>query len=167
MSSTQRTYVLLLCLLLMALGALWHSNSKLTSAKELTSREKTQLEEVKGVGQLVFNHKELVKAQNTIIDKEKKGNLEMNKILSLTKKHSIKTPATSKESLSIKRTYSEKILSLKLRDEELKSVILFMLDVEALGNAKVTKIDIARNPKNRDVWNADITVAQRIKKEES
>jgi len=167
MSSIQRTYSLLLVLLFIALGALWHSSHKVSQSKDLTHRYREQVQKVMAIGELIYNHQKMIEAQNTVIDSEQRGNLEMSKILDLTRKHKLKTPATSKESLSIKRTYRERLVSLQLKDEKLEDVILFMIDIEALGNAVVTKIDIARNPKNRDVWNADIMVAQRIKKDDA
>ena len=166
MSAIQRVYAYLFALLVIALGALWHSNSKIGKVKDMIVREKVQFDEVMSVGQLISNHKQMVDAQNKMIDSARKGDLEMNVILSLVKKHKLKDPQTNSEQLSVKRTFSEKIIKLKLADEKLKSMIEFMLEIEALGSSVVTQINITRNPKNRDLWNADITVVQRIKKDE-
>jgi hypothetical protein len=166
MSTTQRIYVYLMVLLVIALGTLWHSNGKVSEVRELIAREKASLSEVMSVGQLVSDHQQLVAMQNSKIDSEKKGDLEMNNILALSKKHKLKDPTASTESLSVKRTFSEKVIALQLKDEKLKDLVLFMLDIEALGSAVVTKINVNRNPKNSDLWNADITVVQRIKKDE-
>lgn len=166
MSTTQRIYVYLMVLLVIALGTLWHSSGKVSNVRELINREKESLNEVMSIGQLISDHQQLVAIQNSKIDSEKKGDLEMNNILALCKKHKLKDPVASKDSFSVKRTFSEKVIALQLRDEKLKDVVLFMLDIEALGSAVVTRINVNRNPKNEDLWNADITVVQRIKKDE-
>lgn len=166
MSTTQRIYVYLMVLLVIALGTLWHSNGKVDEVRDLIARERASLREVMSVGQLVSDHQQLVEIQNSKIDSEKKGDLEMNNILALCKKYKLKDPVASQDSLSVKRTFSEKVIGLKLKDEKLKDVVLFMLDIEALGSAVVTRINVNRNPKNEDLWDADITVVQRVKKDE-
>lgn len=162
----QRSLTICGALLAICLGLLIHSHLKLSEQRELAKREQKDVRKVQQVGQLVYNYLEEVRAQNKDIDSNQKGDLNMSQILRLCNKHDLKSPANAKENLSIKRTYQEKIISLKLREEPLKNVVLFLLDVEALGNIKVSKLDLTRNPKNPDVWNIDVSIVRRLKKEE-
>ena len=153
-------------LIALALGVYIHSIGKVGTQKELVQREAADYKDVKAIGQLIYNHLQEVRAQNSSIDANQRGQLDMSQILKLCHKNKLKAPANSKESLSVKRTYQEKVINLKLRDEMLKAVIEFFLDVEALGNVKVSKIDLVRNPKNPDLWNVDATIVRRLKKED-
>jgi hypothetical protein len=148
------------------IGLYVHSLGKVSTQEQLVVRATADYKKVKSIGQLIYNHLQEVRAQNSSIDANQRGQLDMSQILKLCNEHDLKAPANSKESLSVKRTYQEKVINLKLRDERLKSVIEFFLDVEALGNAKVSKIDIVRNPKNPDLWNIDATIVRRLKKED-
>jgi hypothetical protein len=163
---SQKVFIGCGILVLVAFGAYLHSNSKISDQEQLAQREAADYKKVKAIGQLIYNHLQEVRAQNSSIDANQRGQLDMSQILKLCKKHNLKAPANSKESLSVKRTYQEKVINLKLRDEMLKQVIEFFLDVEALGNVKVSKVDIIRNPKNPDLWNIDATIVRRLKKED-
>lgn len=165
MNSTQKAYLLMGGLVLLSLGALLHGNMTLGSAREISGREKANLDKVELKGQIIFEHLEMVKAQSSRIDESQRGKLNMNTILSLTKKSSLKAPSSSKETLIKRPTYDEKKIDLKLKDEYLDSVVDFMIKAEALGNAKVSRIDIVRTKEDDLRWNCTLSIVQRIKKD--
>jgi hypothetical protein len=164
-SSPKNLFILCGILLVIAIGSYAHSHSLIADKQALAKREDADLKKVKGVGQLIYNFQQETRTVNSAIDKNSRGDLSMNTILKLCNQNELKAPANSKESISVKRTYREKIVTLKLRDEMLKSCINFLLNVEELGNVKVSKLDIVRNPKNTDLWNVDVTITKRLKKD--
>jgi|SaaInlStandDraft_1057018.scaffolds.fasta_scaffold09559_3 hypothetical protein len=165
MSSSQKAYLIMGALIVLSLGALLHGNMTLGSSREITNREKGNLNKVEMEGQLIFEHLERVRAQSRKINEEERGTLNMNTVLSLTKKSNLKAPSSSKENLVVRPTYNEKKIDLKLKDEYLDGVVDFMIKAEALGNAKISRIDIVRSSSDDQRWNCTLTIVQRIKKD--
>lgn len=152
-------------LVLLSLGTLLYGNMSLGAAKEIAVREKRDLESVETIGQIIYEHLETVKAQTNLLNKNRRGNLNMNTILDLAKKSELRAPASSKETIIKRPTYDEKKIDLRIKDEYLDGVVDFMLKAEALGNAKVSSIAIVRSKDDDQKWNCTLSIVQRIKKD--
>lgn len=167
MSASAKSYAIIAGAVLVCVIIYFTTASKLSAQDKLTVRQEDMLRDVRGIGELIYQHQEIQKIVDRELDGDKPKELSMTSVLSLVNKHNLKSPSSSKEALVPKPTYLEKSLNLKFKDEPLKNLVLFMLDAEELGNVIVNKIDVSRNPKDKDLWTSTLTIVQRQKKEDS
>jgi hypothetical protein len=164
MNKPKKCFTILGLLLVVGFISLLVSHFKLQGALENFERSKTSVKEIRSWGELIYQHQQLVEAQNKDIDAVSRGEFDSKNLLKLQDKHGLKLSSSTERTI-VRKTYSEKVFKLSFRNEPLKNIILFLLDAEGLGNVKVDKLTILRNPKNPDQWNCNTTIIRRIKKE--
>lgn len=141
----------------------WSQNS-LNQSKKNFKQKLTETKTIRDLGELIYQHQKLVEFEGRHIDSQSKGEFNGENILGLERKHNLKNSSFSDKTIK-RKTYSEKVFSLTFKDYPLKNILLFLLDAEALGNVKVSKLKITRNPKNQDLWSCQTNIVRREKKD--
>jgi hypothetical protein len=169
MNSIQKLFAGLGLGIVIALITLLYARHTVSKNEEFRTRELQDLKNILARGELIYQHQRLIAAQNQVIDADKKGEFSESKVSELMLKHQLKSKSASNKDTSSqnkKKTYLEKQYKYSFEDQALKSIILFLLDVEALGNVTVRDLRINRNPKNSDLWSSTFTIVNRLKKDE-
>lgn len=166
MNKFQKFYAFLGVILVGLLAYYMISNSKVKKAKKKAQRFSQEFRKFKVVAEQVYQHQETIRMNKGVLEERSKGDLEMTNVLKLIKKHNLKTPSNYSSDIFNKRTYREKRLSLMLKDEKLKDIIKFLIDVEKLGDSNVKNITFTRDPKNKDIWNSSLAIVKIVPKED-
>lgn len=160
----RQIYISLLVLLVAAIGTLAYMQVQLQKEIKKTKRELVSLKKIKSLGEDIYQHQQTVSILKKKLSGRDRGDLNMPNLLNLSKKHKLKPPSDSTKEEIVKRTYVERKLKLKFKHEKLKDLIKLLIDIEKIGNSRVSSLVIVRDKKNKDLWRADIHVSKILPK---
>lgn len=155
-----KIYLFLLALFLVALAFLANFHMRLNSTRAQVEGLEKELVTITAVAQRIHEQQcEVNHLRQTL----GQGALDMNRVLEEMKKHGLKDPTHSGTSQPVKhKTYMEELFKVSIKEEKLKDIVSFLLDVERINakRIKVKDLNFSRNAKDKDLWTAEVTLAQ-------
>jgi transposase len=165
MNNYQKLYTTFFVVILTAFGVYFYMGQQLKKTKKLSRRSAKALSDFNKVGEEVHHQQERIRLNKEKLDERSKGDLEMSNVLRIAKTHGLKSPRSTGDDIVDKRTFREKSIKLSLKEEKLKNVIKFLIEVEKLGDSNVKTLTFTRTKKDKDLWDASLTIVKIIPKD--
>jgi CRISPR/Cas system-associated exonuclease Cas4 (RecB family) len=165
MNPFQKFYTALFAILIIAFGYYFYTGSQLNNARVESRKYDRMLKDFNYQAEKIYQYKKTIEIKKNVLDERSKGDLEMPNVLRLARAHGIKPPRNSGDDIIDKFTHREKNVKVSLDNEKLKNVIKFLIEVEKLGDSNVRSISFSRTKKDKDLWDALISIVKIIPKE--
>lgn len=159
LNNTIKVYIFILALLVVASAFMIRFSLKLSDTQKANSVAVEELNRIMSVAQAIYEHQSDVK---DLEDKLGQGNLDMPIIMNKLRECGLKEPAHSSKSRNKHKTYYEDLFKLSLKEEQLKSIVKFLQEMEKVNwkRIKIKDLRFTRDPKNKDVWSAELGISQ-------